>query len=308
MASLSLGHLASDLAQGAPPALLVYLKPKLGLSYTETAAVILSATLSSSLAQPAFGLLSDRRGARWLLASGVALGGLGVAFAAISPNYPVLLVLIFLSGLGIGAFHPEGAKFAGFASGERRATGMALFSIGGNAGFALGPLLASAAIAAWGLGGGLVLALPCLAAAAVLAVEGRQLERMVPDRDESNRGPVDADRPGALAVLVTIATLRSVAYFGLFTFVPLWEVAKGNSPGEGTRLLTYLLGAGAVGTVFAGPLADRLGRRPVVFVSLLATIPLIFVYVLVGGAVGTAAAILSGATIVSTFGVTVVMS
>ena len=77
MASLSLGHLASDLAQGAPPALLVYLKPKLGLSYTETAAVILSATLSSSLAQPAFGLLSDRRGARWLLASGVALGGLG---------------------------------------------------------------------------------------------------------------------------------------------------------------------------------------------------------------------------------------
>ena len=126
MASLSLGHLASDLAQGAPPALLVYLKPKLGLTYTETAAVILSATLSSSLAQPAFGLLSDRRGARWLLAAGVALGGLGVAFAAISPNYPILLVLIFLSGLGIGAFHPEGAKFAGLASGERRATGMAL--------------------------------------------------------------------------------------------------------------------------------------------------------------------------------------
>src|SRR5439155_500154 len=151
-----------DLGQGAPPALLVYLKPKLGLSYTEAAGVILAATLSSSVIQPAFGFWSDRRGARWLLSAGVALGGVGIALAAISSTYPVLLLLVFLSGLGIGAFHPEGAKFAGFASGDRRATGMALFAIGGNAGFALGPLLVSVAVGAWGLDGGLLLAAPCL--------------------------------------------------------------------------------------------------------------------------------------------------
>jgi FSR family fosmidomycin resistance protein-like MFS transporter len=303
-----LGHLASDLAQGAPPALLVYLKPKLGLSYTETAAVILSATLSSSIIQPAFGLWSDRRGAQWLLAVGVALGGLGIAFAAISPNYPSLLALVFLSGVGIGAFHPEGAKFAGFASGERRATGMALFSIGGNAGFALGPLLVSAGVGAWGLNGGLLLAVPCLAAAAVLVAEGRRLEAIVPTRPSRRVTRTVDDRPGALALLVTIVTLRSVAYFGLFTFVPLWEVAKGHSRSDGTHLLAYLLAAGAVGTVVAGPLADRLGRRPVVFVSFVMTIPLILVYVLVGGGVGQAAAIASGAAIISTFGVTLVMS
>lgn len=308
MTSLSLGHLASDLAQGAPPALLVYLKPKLGLSYTETAAVILAATLSSSIIQPAFGLWSDRRGAQWLLAAGVALGGLGIAFAAISPNYPLLLALVFLSGVGIGAFHPEGAKFAGFASGDRRATGMALFAIGGNAGFALGPLLVSAGVGAWGLNGGLVLAVPCLAVAAVLVAEGRRLEAIVPARASKRVTRTADDRPGALALLVVIVTLRSVAYFGLFTFVPLWEVAKGHSPSDGTHLLTYVLAAGAIGTIVAGPLADRVGRRPVVFVSFVTTIPLILVYVLVGGGVGQVAAIASGAAIISTFGITLVMS
>jgi FSR family fosmidomycin resistance protein-like MFS transporter len=168
MASLSLGHLAADLAQGAPPALLVFLVPKLDLSYTMAAVVILAATVSSSVVQPLFGHWSDRRGASWLLASGVALGGLGMAVAAVAPNYALLLVLVFLSGLGIGAFHPEGAKFAGAASGDRRASGMAVFSIGGNIGFALGPLLASSAILAFGLEGGLVLAAPCLLVAALL--------------------------------------------------------------------------------------------------------------------------------------------
>jgi len=308
MAGLSLGHLASDLAQGAPPALLVYLKPKLGLSYTEAAGVILAATLSSSVIQPVFGFWSDRRGARWLLSAGVALGGVGIALAAISSNYPMLLLLVFLSGLGIGAFHPEGAKFAGFASGDRRATGMALFAIGGNAGFALGPLLVSVAVGAWGLDGGLLLAVPCLLAAAVLVAEGRRLQAIVPvDGDRGVTRSAD-DQPRALALLVTIVVLRSVGYFGLFTFVPLWEVAKGESRSAATHLLTYLLAAGAVGTIVAGPLADRFGRRSVVFVSLVAAIPLILTYVLVGGAIGRAGAIGAGAAIIGTFGVTLVMS
>jgi FSR family fosmidomycin resistance protein-like MFS transporter len=308
MTSLSLGHLASDLAQGAPPALLVFLKPKLGLSYTETAAVILAGTLSSSIIQPVFGLWSDRRGARWLLAAGVALGGIGIALAAISPNYPLLLLLVFLSGLGIGAFHPEGAKFAFFASGNRRATGMALFAIGGNAGFALGPLLVSGAVGAWGLEGGLLLAAPCLVTAAILTVEGRRLEATLAGAQAGQPAAAGEDQPGALALLVTIVAFRSVAYFGLFTFVPLWEVANGSSRAEGTRLLAYLLAAGAAGTVAAGPLADRFGRRPVIFVSFVLSVPLILVYVLAGGALGQAAAIASGAAIISTFGVTVVMS
>lgn len=309
MATLSLGHLAADMAQGAAPALLVFLKPELDLSYTMVAGVILAATLSSSVVQPLFGHFSDRRGARWLLASGVAFGGVGIALAGLAGSYALLLFLIVLSGLGIGAFHPEAAKFAGWASGERRATGMAVFSIGGNAGFALGPLLASSAVLAWGLEGGLVLAAPALLVAAVLVVEGRRLAELVPSAGEKGRplAPGEGDRR-ALGLLCTVVVLRSVAYYGLFTFVPLWEVAQGRSAAEGTRLLTYVLAAGAAGTIAGGPLADRFGRRPVLFWSLVLTVPLVLAYVLVGGVPGQVAVVAAGGTIIGTFGVTIVMS
>lgn len=105
-----------------------------------------------------------------------------------------------------------------------------------------------------------------------------------------------------------MVALRSVGYFGLFTFVPLWEVEHGRSKGYGTALLSIVLAAGAVGTVVAGPLADRLGRKPVLFGSLAAAGPLILVYVIAGGVGGAIAVALAGAATIATFGVTVVMS
>jgi FSR family fosmidomycin resistance protein-like MFS transporter len=309
MASLSLGHLAADLAQGAPPALLVFLVPHLDLSYTMAAAVILAATVSSSIVQPLFGHWSDRRGGSWLLASGVALAGVGVAVAPVAPNYALLLLFVFFSGVGVGAFHPEGAKFAGAASGERRASGMAAFSIGGSVGFALGPLLASSAILAFGLEGGLVVAAPCLLVAALLVRERPYLVRCLRRQDDAARDvePLEPQtRPFTLLQIVVV--LRSVAYAGLFTFVPLWEVAQGSSERHGTLLLTYLLAAGAAGTIVAGPLADRFGRRTVMLWSLVLAGPLMLVYVLVGGAPGEVAIVGAGAAIVGTFGVSLVMS
>ena len=308
MASLSLGHLAADLAQGAPPALLVFLVAKLDLSYTMVAVVILAATVSSSVVQPLFGHWSDRRGASWLLASGVALSGVGVALAAVAPNYPLLLACVFLSGLGIGAFHPEGAKFAGYASGARRATGIAVFSIGGNVGFALGPLLASSAILAFGLDGGLLLAIPALVVAALLFYERRYLVSFEPARGGTTEASGGAFRSGPFTLLQVVVALRSVAYAGLFVFVPLWEVAKGNSKSHGTLLLTYVLAAGAAGTILAGPLADRVGRRVVILASLLAATPLMLVYILVGGVLGEVAVVFAGAAIIGTFGVSLVLS
>jgi MFS transporter, FSR family, fosmidomycin resistance protein len=152
MAALSSGHLAADLAQGALPALLPYLVVKFDLSYTMAAALVLAATVSSSIVQPAFGLWSDARGALWLLPAGVLLAGAGMAAATVAPNYPLLVVAVLVSGLGVAAYHPEGSKFASYVSGARRASGMSLFSIGGNMGFALGPLVASFAIVTLGLG------------------------------------------------------------------------------------------------------------------------------------------------------------
>src|SRR6476659_1680090 len=110
MTVLSGGHCATDFASGSVPALLPFLTVKFGLSYTLTALLMLAVLVSSSLVQPLFGLWSDRRGALWLLPVGLALAGIGIGLAAVAPSYGVLLVLVFVSGIGIAAFHPEGAK------------------------------------------------------------------------------------------------------------------------------------------------------------------------------------------------------
>jgi FSR family fosmidomycin resistance protein-like MFS transporter len=308
MADVSVGHLAADLAQGALPALLVFLKPALHLSYTMTAAVVLVATATSSLAQPLFGHWSDRHRVIWLMPAGVAVGCAGIALAAVAPNYGLLLLLIGISGVGIGAFHPEGMKIAAHASGTRRASGMALFATGGNVGFALGPLLANGAIVTLGLDGGLFLVVPGLLVAALLLSEHGQLARVRSERAaEAVTGPAEDQVPAFKRLLVVIA-LRSVAYYGLFTFVPLWEVSRGHSKSYGNTLLTLVLLAGVAGTLCAGPLADRIGRRLVVLASLIVAPGLVLVYAFVGGVPGAIAVCVAGAVIVSTFGVTIVMS
>ena len=308
MADVALGHLAADLAQGAVPALLVFLKPALHLTYTMTAAVVLVATAASSLAQPFFGRYSDRRRALWLMPAGVLVAGSGIAVSAVAPDYALLLVLIGISGLGVGAFHPEGMKVAGHASGLRRASGMAVFATGGNVGFALGPLIANGAISPLGLHGGLVLVVPGLLVGALLLAERGHLSHVRGTRAGSGADANAPDQHGAFRLLLGVIAMRSVAYYGLFTFVPLWEVTNGHSKSYGNTLLALVLLAGVAGTLIAGPLADRYGRKVVLIASLTVTPGLVLVYVLAGGLVGAIAVCSAGAVIVSTFGVTIVMS
>jgi FSR family fosmidomycin resistance protein-like MFS transporter len=307
MALLSAGHLATDFAGGALPALLPYLVREFDLSYTLAGLTILAWAISSSVVQPAFGLLSDRRGALWLLPAGLALAGIGIGLAAVSPTYWAMLALVTLSGLGTAAYHPEGTKYAAFVSGRRRATGMSLFSIGGNLGYALGPLVATALVVAFGLGGGLLLALPPLLVAALLLAATPYLRGFTPDRGSAHAAAGEDDRR-SLALLLAIVTLRSVAWFGLLAFVPLWEVAQGGTEAYGNRVLAVMLLAGGIGTLAAGPLADRIGRRPVLLASVAAVGPLVAVYLVVGGLVGAAALALVGVCVIGTFGVTMVMS
>jgi MFS transporter, FSR family, fosmidomycin resistance protein len=308
MTLLASGHLGTDFANGALPALLPFLVDRFGLTYTLAATLMLASTVSSSVVQPLFGLWSDRRGAIWLLPAGVGLAGLGIALAADAPSYWTCLALVVLSGIGVAAYHPEGSKFAAFASGRRRASGMSAFSVGGNVGFALGPIIATPLVLAFGLRGGLLLALPCLAIAGGLVAATRFLGTFVPDREARDRSGEGRDRRGAMALLLGVIAFRSLAWFGLITFVPLWEVSLGHSKAHGNRLLSLMLLAGAIGTVVAGPAADRLGRRPILIGSLLATAPLIAVFIAVGGVPGAIALVLVGACVIGTFGVTMVMS
>jgi MFS transporter, FSR family, fosmidomycin resistance protein len=309
MAALSSGHLATDLAQGSLPALLPYLVDKFDLTYTLAAALVLAATISSSLIQPAFGLWSDTRGALWLLPAGVALAGVGMAATSLAPAYWVAVLCVLLAGVGVAAYHPEGSKFASYVSGSRRASGMSFFSVGGNVGFALGPLLAAAFISAFGLHGAVLLAVPGLVVAAALITVRGYLAEFAPSRKEhaASSRVQTAERRGLMLLLVVVG-LRSVAHMGLFTFIPLWEKSQGHSATFGTIVLGGFLIAGAVGTLCGGPLADRFGRRPVLRWSFVVATPLILVYVLVGGPVGIAAVILAGAFVIGTFGVSLVMS
>jgi len=306
MALLSSGHLATDFANGALPALLPFLKERFSLSYTAVGGVVLASQASSSLIQPLFGLWSDRRGAMWLLPSGVALAGIGIALAADAPSYWLVLLLVLASGLGSAAFHPEGSKFAGFVSGRRRASGMAWFSLGGNVGYALGPVAATAVVTALGLRGGLVLAVPSLAVAVAILATTPYLRGFAPEATVA-RAHQGADDRWAMKLLLGVIALRSVAWFTLIAFVPLWEVSLGHSKSHGNHLLALMLFSGGVGTLLFGPLADRFGRKPVLLGSVIATGPLVLLFVLVGGVPGAIALALVGACIVGTFGVTMVM-
>jgi FSR family fosmidomycin resistance protein-like MFS transporter len=308
MTLLAAGHLGTDFANGALPALLPFLVDRFDLSYTLAATLILASAVSSSVIQPLFGLWSDRRGAIWLLPVGVAVAGLGIAFAADAPSYWLVLLLVVVSGVGVAAYHPEGSKFAAYASGARRASGMSAFSIGGNLGFALGPVAATPIVVAFGLRGGFLLALPCLGIAAALVAAAPFLRGLVPGDEERARRASGEDRRGAMALLLGVIAFRGLAYFGLVTFVPLWEVSLGHSKSHGNHLLALMLLTGGLGTIVAGPAADRFGRRPVLLASLVASAPLILVFVLVGGIPGAIALAVAGACVVGTFGVTMVMS
>jgi FSR family fosmidomycin resistance protein-like MFS transporter len=306
MALLSSGHFATDFSNGALPALLPFLKDKFSLSYTAVGAVILASQASSSLIQPLFGLWSDRRGAMWLLPAGVAVAGVGIAIAADAPSYWLVLLLVLIAGLGSAAYHPEGSKFAGFVSGRKRASGMAWFSIGGNLGFGIGPIATTAAVIAFGLRGGLLLAIPGLVVAVALLAGAAYLRGFAPKAGAA-RVVQGEDDMFAMKLLLSVIALRSVAWFGLITFVPLWEVSIGHSKSHGNHLLALMLFAGGVGTLALGPLADRFGARNVLLASVLATGPLVLVFVLVGGIPGVIALALTGTCVVGTFGVTMVM-
>jgi MFS transporter, FSR family, fosmidomycin resistance protein len=307
MATLSGGHLAVDFASGAIPALLPFLALEFDLSYTQTAALMLAVLASSSLVQPLFGLWSDRRGALWLLPGGVALAGLGTGLAALAPSYGLVLLLVFLAGLGVAAYHPEGTKFAAFASGAKRASGMSYFNIGGNTGYALGPIVVTPLVLWLGLEGAIVAMVPVLAAAVLLARGLPGLRRVVPSAATRATARGDDDLR-AMSLLGAVIVLRSVAWFGLLTFVPLWVVANGGSEGEGGRELSLMLVAGAVGTLVLAPVADRIGLRRTLLVTQAALPGLIVVFVAVGGLLGTVALMLVGLCVVGTFTITIVLS
>lgn len=308
MAVLAFGHLCSDATQVAVPALLPFLVREQGISYAAAGWLVLASTVASSIVQPLFGHFSDRRSCAAFMPLGLALGALGIALVGVVPGYPSVLLAVVLSGLGVGAFHPEATRFAGFVSGGRLATGMGVFSVGGNAGFALGPLLLTPLVLNFGLPGTLPFALLPLAMAGVLAFE---LPRLAGFRSGPVGGAGRDEAPdlwGAFAALAGVISLRSVVQFGLIAFVPLYYSAVfSSSETVANAALSVTLLAGAAGTLVGGSLADRHGRRAVLLGSLLPLPPLFACFLLSGPIAGMAFLVPIGAATVASYSVTVVM-
>jgi FSR family fosmidomycin resistance protein-like MFS transporter len=184
---------------------------------------------------------------------------------------------------------------------------MSYFNIGGNTGYALGAFVTGVFIAAIGLGGGLLAMVPVAVAAAILVRLMPQFGALAPVRSAS-AGTEGEDDRRAMALLGTVIALRSITWFTLLAFVPLWAESLGHSKTYGNRLLFLMLLAGAVGTLTLGPIADRIGLRRTLVVTQ-ALIPLLMlVFVYVGGLTGAVALLAIGVCVVGTFGVTMVLS
>jgi FSR family fosmidomycin resistance protein-like MFS transporter len=286
--TLSLGHVASDLCQGAVPALLPFLAAERGYSYAALGALPLAASLGSSVIQPVFGLWSDRLRAAWMMPAGLALGGIGLGLAGVISSYAATAVALVASGLGVAAFHPEAWRFAALVSGSRRATGMSFFAVGGNAGFALGPILVAffCGVLGLGLAGTPLLALVPVAGALLLFARLPGLER---SRQEPARAalaePKGEDRWGPFVVVSALATARTGVAFGLLAFIPLYLVEElGTSETVGSVAVSVMLVGGAVGTLLGGHLADTVGYRVVIVGAMVALVPLTALLPLAGPA------------------------
>jgi MFS transporter, FSR family, fosmidomycin resistance protein len=310
LARLSCGHAAADLCQGSVPALLPFFVIQRHWSYAAAGLLVLAMTVGSSIIQPLFGAVADRLEVRWLMPGGVLLAGIGIAFAGVVHSYALTLLFVAISGVGVAAFHPEGARFANHASGTRRGTGMSFFSVGGNVGFALGPILATPLVLLFGLSGTVALVvLPAIAA--VLLWQG--LPRMQglaasAGRRAARAGNKARDDWNAFGRLGGVIAMRSGVYFGLQSFVPLWFVHHlGSTEAAGNSALTAMLVAGAVGTLVGGRLVDRIGRRAVLVGSTAVQLPLLLVFVVSGSVLAGVLLAAIGFVTIMSFSVTVVM-
>jgi MFS transporter, FSR family, fosmidomycin resistance protein len=274
---LFLGHLVTDINQGALPALLPFLIAEYHLSYAAAGFLVFATNGASTVVQPLFGHLADRRPSPWLLPGGVALAGAGMAASGLVPGYGWVCLAVMLSGIGVAAFHPQGARLVNRVAGDRKATAMSFFGVGGTLGFAIGPPLITASLLHWGLSGTAILLLPTCLLTAVLAWHpaGSSAETT---GHAPGAGPAaqTLDAWGPFARLTGVVIARAILFFGLNTFVPLyWIHVLHQSRAAGAGALTSFALAGVVGNLLGGRLADRIGPTRVASASLCILLPLL---------------------------------
>ncbi len=311
---LSLGHMVTDIYQGALPATLPFLKDKLGLTYTMTGVILMVANFTSSILQPLFGFYSDKKEKAALLPIGLLAAGVGYALLAMPTNYYVVLFLVVISGLGVAAYHPEGYKTAHFFTGERSVTGMSVFSVGGNLGLAIGPPMAIYVTRYLGFDALPVVIVPSLLCTALILTQRKtiaipKLEHIAQNKDVTK---MNVGSYVSLFLVVAIVIMRSWTQMGLLSYIPFYYInhLKGDPLFAGNLIFVFLA-CGAAGTLIGAPFADRWGHRFFIRLTMfLATIilPLMFVPFIANSYLLFVVLGLEGMILISTFSVTIVMA
>jgi FSR family fosmidomycin resistance protein-like MFS transporter len=313
LAILSVGHFITDINQGALPALLPYFKEALNLSYTLSGVILLSANLTSSIIQPAFGHLSDRKPMGWFLPLTPFIACLGIALAGFVSSYSLLLLCVMISGVGVASFHPEGFKTAYFFTGDKKATGMSLFAVGGNLGIAVGPITALALVNYFGLKGTLGLVMPGVLIAVILFLNLSWLFSPVKsahkEAKKEMKTPLSRNQKISFLLLISIATVRAWTQLGLVTYIPFYYInyLRGSPLYAGKLVSTFLI-AGALGTLAGAPLADRWGHKKFLLLTLLLSFPLLLLFYNSSGFMTFILLGILGMVLISTFGLTTVMA
>ncbi|AWN46952.1 MFS transporter [Methylobacterium terrae] len=281
LGGLSLSHLLNDMMQSLLPAIYPLLKQAYALDFGQIGFLTLAFQLTASLLQPVVGLFTDKRPMPFSLATGMLLSLCGLLLLSNAGSYGLLILAACLVGLGSAIFHPEASRVARLASGGRYGLAQSVFQVGGNAGTALGPLLAAFIVVPLGQRSVALFALAALAGFVVLSLVGRWYrERLRAGAARGKKGgAAGRDLPRA-KIVVTIAVLLVLIFSKYFYMASLSSYFTfylihrfGVSVQESQLYLFVFLGAVAAGTVVGGPIGDRFGRKVVIWGSILGVLP-----------------------------------
>ncbi|CAO3358229.1 Fosmidomycin resistance protein [Azospirillum palustre] len=280
LAAISACHLLNDMIQSLLPAVYPILKDEFGLSFAQLGLLTFVYQLTASLLQPLVGLFTDRKPMPYSLVFGMGSTLLGLLTLAWAPGFPALLAGGMLLGFGSSVFHPEASRIARQASGGAHGLAQSLFQVGGNLGSALGPLLAAFIILPRGQGSLSWFAFAALAGMVVMVRLGSWQRRNAKPRKAG--GPAaarHADVPSgqvarAVAILIALIVSKYVYLASITSYYIFYLIDRfGLSTGDAQLCLFVFLAAVAAGTVIGGPVGDRIGRKTVIWVSILGILP-----------------------------------
>jgi MFS transporter, FSR family, fosmidomycin resistance protein len=307
LGAISTAHLINDMMQSLIVAIYPVLKGEFALSFTQIGLISLTYQLTASLLQPLVGLYTDRRPVPYSLPVGMTFTLSGLVLLAYAPNFALVLLAAALVGTGSSIFHPESSRVARMASGGQHGLAQSLFQVGGNTGSALGPLVAAAVIVPHGKSSVAWFAMVALVGIVLLLQVSRWYgaNRAMPAKGAGRAPAATLPRgrvAGAIAVLLVLIFSKYFYIASISSFYTFYLIEKFGLSVQSAQMHLFLfLAASAAGTLIGGPVGDRIGRKPVIWGSILGVAPFALALPHVGLAWTTAFTILIGLILSSAF-------